>query len=235
MDRGERDNEDEPETGDDETSGSAETNEAPANEKRAAPSASASGAKSGAPKAASAPRAQAIPLPPAVSSAAGLGKTLGLFVGVVGAIALLIMLVGAERAGSTPEPKWKVGDTVDVELTLVSTDKSDLACASGTEVGGKHCAFESQNKPWSKGNTTDDKTLKPYATVERVNLLAAGVWSQPVLEKEMPKSRFSLKCKYAVEGKMPRADVRWREGEGWAGVNEWYVGAVSDCKVASSQ
>ena len=64
---------------------------------------------------------------------------------------------------------------------------------------------------------------------------AAGVWSDPALSGELPKTRFAVTCKLNVAGKMPRADVRWHEGEGWNSVNDWYTGDVSACKLSSIQ
>lgn len=169
---------------------------------------------------------------------AGLGKSVMLFVVVVGGLSLLMVLLGNEK-GNQPAapPKWSDGQVVDLDITLVKTDQQDLACASGTEVGGLHCMYESQGKRWSKGDANDDKkTLRPYSTTANVNFLAAGIWSEPALAPDkLPNARFTLKCKYKVAGKMPRADVRWHEGEGWNNVTDWYTGAVSDCKLGNVQ
>jgi hypothetical protein len=171
---------------------------------------------------------------------AGLGKSVMLFVVVVGGLSLLMVLLGqsGDGRGNPPAPpKWTDGQVVDLDITLVSTDRQDLACASGTEVAGLHCMFESQGKRWSKGDPNDDKkTLRPYSTTANVNFLAAGIWSEPALAADkLPNARFTLKCKYKVAGKMPRADVRWHEGEGWNNVTDWYAGSVSDCKIGNVQ
>lgn len=205
-------------------------------EEKPAPKASAKPAKAEGGKAAAkppAPRAAAAPPP-----SAGLGKSVALFVMVVGGLSLLMLVLGNEpRGGPAGPPKWNDGQTVDVDITLVSTDRTDLACASGTEIKGLHCGFESTSKRWSKGDPNDDKkTLRPYSTVNNINMLAAGVWSEPALAADkLPGSRFSIKCKFTVAGKMPRADVRWHEGEGWNNVTDWYTGHVSDCKMGTIQ
>lgn len=175
------------------------------------------------------------PRPP---PSAGLGKSVSLFVLVVGGLSLAMLVLGSERGGGqAAAPKWNEGQTVDVDITLVSTDRTDLACASGTEIKGLHCAYESQSKKWSKGDANDEKkTLRPYSTTTSINMLAAGVWSEAVLAPDkLPSSRFTLKCKFNVAGKMPRADVRWHEGEGWNNVTDWYTGTVSDCKMGPIQ
>jgi hypothetical protein len=180
-------------------------------------------------------REEAVTRPP---PSAGLGKSVMLFVLVVGGISLLMLVLGTERGGGGPViPQWKEGQQVDIDITLVSTDRQDLACASGTEMKGMHCGFETQARRWSKGDPNDDKTtLRPYSTTNNVNFLGAGLWSEPALSPDkLPNTRFSVKCKFDVAGKMPRADVRWHEGEGWNNVTDWYVGKVSDCKMSSIQ
>lgn len=181
------------------------------------------------------PRRAAPPRPP---PSAGLGKSVAIFVAVVGGISVLMLALGNERGTQGPAaPKWTDGQVVDVDITLVSTDRQDLACATGTELKGLHCQFESQTKRWSKPDANDDKKmLKPYSTTNGINFLAAGVWSDPALSGEnLPKTRFAVKCKLTVAGKMPRADVRWHEGEGWNNVSDWYTGSVSDCKMGAAQ
>lgn len=176
--------------------------------------------------------------PPRPPPSAGLGKSVSLFVMVVGGLSLLMVVLGAERGGGpAAPPKWNDGQTVEVDITLVSTDRTNLACASGTDIKGLHCGFESPNKRWTKGDPNDDKkTLRPYSTTNSINMLAAGVWSEPILEpSKVPDTRFSIKCKFTVAGKMPRADVRWKEGEGWNNVTDWYTGHVSDCKMGTIQ
>lgn len=187
-----------------------------------------------APSSAPKPAPKAAPPPP---PSAGLGKSVSLFVAIVGGISVLMLLLGNERGVSGPQaPQWKEGDTVDVDITLVSTDKQDLACASGSDVKGLHCGFESQGKRWTKGDPADEKTtLRPYSTTNGINFLAAGVWSDPALTTDLPKTRFAVTCKFKVAGKMPRADVRWHEGEGWNNTADWFTGDVSACKISSIQ
>lgn len=180
----------------------------------------------------------AAPKAPAPPPSAGLGKSVSLFIGVVGGISLLMLLLGGERGVAGPAaPQWKEGDSVDVDVTLVSTDRQELACASGTELKGLHCGFESQGKRWSKSDPNDDKkTLRPYSTTNGINFLGAGLWTDPGLaDGKLPTTRFAVKCKLNVAGKMPRADVRWREGESFNSVTDWFAGSVSDCKLSSVQ
>ena len=186
------------------------------------------------PAAAAAPKRAPSQAPPT----AGLGKSVSLFIIVVGGISVLMLLLGTERGGGgASPPKWEEGKSYDIEITLVSTDRQDLACASGTEIKGLHCGFESQARRWSKGDPNDDKKmLRPYSTTNGVQFFGAGLWSEPALTPDkIPATRFSVKCKFAVAGKMPRADIRWHEGEGWNNVADWFAGSVSDCKLGTVQ
>ena len=161
-----------------------------------------------------------------------LGKSVLLFFVIVIGLGAGFAILGREQPAQVAKPKWKTGETVDVEITLVSTDRNDLACASTEEIGGKHCAFEAANKPHPKGATDDKTLLKPYTTTDQVNLAAAGLWSEPALAPgKLPAARFSVKCKYKVEGTLKTLGVRWRDGEQFFPNTEWYAGAVSDCKL----
>ena len=169
-----------------------------------------------------------------VKQGSSLGKSMILFVVIIGGLAAGFALLGREQppAGAV-KPKWTVGQTVDVDITLVKNDRTELSCASPEELGGKHCAFEAVNKPWSKGDNNDDaKLLKPYTTTDRIQFTAAGVWSQPALAGDkLPATRFSLKCKFKVEGTLKNLSVRWDHAGQWFPNNEWFAGAVSDCKI----
>lgn len=164
-----------------------------------------------------------------------LGKSMILFLVIILGIGGLIALLGREDAPAGPnKPKWSTGQTVDVEITLVKTDRNDLACGSPTVIGGKHCAFEAQGKPFSKPDTDDKIVLKPYTTTDRIQFTAAGLWSEPLMAPDkVPPSRFSVKCKYKVEGTIKAPGVRWNETGPWhASTDEWFAGTVSDCKIS---
>jgi hypothetical protein len=171
---------------------------------------------------------------PPVRQGGSLGKSVVLFVVIVVGLGLgFWVLSRGEPSQQAAKPKWKTGEVADVEITLVSTDRQDLACASTDEIAGKHCAFEAVGKPWSKGASSDDKTLlKPYTTVDGVQFTAAGLWSDASLGPgKLPPARFSVKCKYKVDGTLHSVGVRWHDGEQFFPNNEWYAGSVSDCKL----
>jgi len=167
-----------------------------------------------------------------------------LFVVLVGGLALAFGLLGSRGAGmpGTAKPKWKVGQTVTVELTLVTTDYKDLACAMKQEVKGQYCAYEAENKRRSKGadSRKDPNVLQPYTTVDNIQLIASGVWTSEALKKKLekenwdrPSPRFSVKCRYKVESVARGAKIQWGPGKGWIPANGWYVGHVESCKLGS--
>jgi|GEM_PF-3259077 hypothetical protein len=164
---------------------------------------------------------------------ASLGKSITLFVVVVGVLAVIFALLGQERGSAGPRgPSWKVGQTVDIEVTLVAGDKRELSCASSEEIAGRHCAFEAPSKPWSKEPTPDDKkTFRPYTSTDNVQFVAAGLWSEPALSGNLPPSRFTVKCKYTVEGKLKSPTFHWESG--WEGQprGEMFAGLLSGCSV----
>ena len=159
---------------------------------------------------------------------------------VVGGIVIAALVGGGvyllRRQGGS-HGKWSVGDTVDVELTVLAADAKNLACASAEEIAGRHCAFEAQSKPWSKGGDAadDKKVLKPYTTTDRVQLTAAGLWSDPALTGgKLPATRFSVKCKYKVEGNLPKPSVRWQATGTWnESPRDWYAGVLSGCSLVN--
>ena len=156
---------------------------------------------------------------------------------VAAAIVLLVIGViatgkrGGKAPGAPPQNAWTVGKEYPIEITLVAADRTNLACASDQAVAGKHCAFEAPTKQWSKGGGTDDKSLlKPYTTLDRRNLLAAGMWTNKVLIGTLPRERFSVKCTFAVEGQVKKPHVRWEANGEWIPNDpDWFAGTVKDC------
>jgi hypothetical protein len=208
---------------------------------KAKPGAAPAARKAGAPAKGAAPASSKVvkgKLAPApVKKRGSLGTSMVLFVIVVGGLAAGFAFLGRETSGPGPAaPKWKDGQEVDVEITLVKTDRRDLGCASAEEVGGRHCAFESKEKRWSKPDKPEDKKalLQPYTTSTGVQFLAAGLWTEPALDADgkLPATRFTVKCKYKVEGKVKKPAIRWHTEDPWADRTEdWYSGLVSGCSI----
>jgi hypothetical protein len=161
-----------------------------------------------------------------------LGKSMILFLIIIGGLAGAFAYFGREPAGVGTSVKWKVGDKAAVEITLVASDIKDLSCWSEEEIKERHCAFESPTKGWSKGDADDRKLLRPYTTTDRAQFLGAGLWSEPALTGKLPSARFAVKCTYTVEGKMKRPGIRWSAEGAWMDRTEdWFTGVLSDCKL----
>jgi hypothetical protein len=166
-----------------------------------------------------------------------------LFVILVGGLAAAFGIFGSTGGDGGPAPaaKWKEGTVVPVEITLVTTDYKNLACAMAEEVKGRYCAFESQNKrnPKSQGDVrAEENLLQPFTTTDQIQFMASGLWMDPALKAkldkenwERPSPRFSVTCQFSVEGRTNTAFVQWKPGEGWHSGNGWYTGSVKDCKL----
>jgi len=176
--------------------------------------------------------AQAAPLRPKGGS---LTKSVLLFIVVVGGLAAGFALLGREQGGGgrAANASWKTGQTVDVEITLVKQDREELMCAAPQEINGRRCAQERSNKPWGTPSGADDKKLlKPYTTTNGAELLAAGLWSDPALTTNLPPTRFSVKCKFTVEGIIKAPSIRWASDRPfYDSPSDWPAGAVTACTV----
>ncbi len=135
-----------------------------------------------------------------------------------------------------PAPRWEIGQVVRVEISLVATDATDLACAVTEEIAGRYCAFDANGRPWSAGKTADaEKILRPYTTSNetgRVQFLAAGLWTDPALQNsQLPATRFNVSCSYRIEGRAEKPIVRWAQGAPWFPRPAWPTGVLSGCAI----
>ena len=163
-----------------------------------------------------------------------------------GLVVILLAAFGVlgNRDGGAPgnAPKWKAGETVNVEITVVTTDYKDLVCAMEGDVKGLHCGFLATNKKNEAAKTSreDEKLLQPFSTTDHVNFLAAGFFMQPELKEklaaenfERPSPRFSVNCKLVVQGHAKGVKIKWKEdGDAWGSGDPWPLGDVKDCKIA---
>lgn len=166
--------------------------------------------------------------------AASLGKSVSAFMTILVVLAAGFWFLGTNESpfGKPGAPKWKLGETVTIVLTLDPKDDDNLACASDANIGGKRCEFKSPTEK-TEGKLDDASMLKPYKTTADEPLLAAGVWSSPDIAKgKRPNGRFNYKCQFKVEAKVQRPMVRWNAA-GQFGDQEvdWFAGSVSGCTV----
>lgn len=135
-----------------------------------------------------------------------------------------------------PEPtdirEWKVGNTAEFSITLITADYDKLACMSDQQVDGKHCEFKTATEAWPKdpADPVDDNrenVIQPYRTWPDNHLvLASGLWAEPAvamrLHHEPPEgvapnrlARFVVRCKMKFIGKIDKPSLRWSPGQQW--------------------
>ena len=174
-------------------------------------------------------RAEPPPPPPAPNTSVRVIA----FVGVLVVLMSGFWLLSGFDSGLDNKPvvNWRTGQMVDLELTLVRDDATSLACSSPQDLGGKKCQFS--NKTDTNAGLTDATTYKPYMTTDGVQVLAAGLWSLPTMDRsKLPTDRFAVKCKLKVEGKIKAPLIRWNPSMTWIDKKEdWNAGTLSDCKV----
>lgn len=173
---------------------------------------------------------------------------LAIVIGLLGADLIYMLGAPAEqgRPKPPPTPTYKIGQELETDITLVSTDARALACASDEEIDGRHCEFESSappkrwGKPLSKELPPNQAVLAPYKTTDEVMFLVPGLFSEPALVERLkvdPPSfgqehiRFTAHCKMKIVGKMAKFDTRWQPNGQWYPASNVYVGTVSGCSV----
>ena len=123
-------------------------------------------------------------------------------------------------------------EQVEVDITLVSSDRDDLACGLKHGVSGMSCAFSDSGKDVSE-NISAERTLAPYLTKSRQLFLIPNLFGQPALAKRYTEEaakgtrrnrlkRFTAHCDLILVEKVQDVAVRWtrqgkldRFGDGW--------------------
>lgn len=160
------------------------------------------------------------------------------------AAALAIFLIGAElwpgpTVGSSSLRGIGKGKTVPVEITLVTADAKDLACAADAAVGGARCAFDRGGKPW-RGERTG--LLAPYMTTSQVLLLIPDLFSEQAIAARLEQEpfegkprgdlrRFVASCSLHAQSQVKDFYVRWTPTGQWSHREDAWVGNVSGCTI----
>lgn len=135
-----------------------------------------------------------------------------------------------EYAASTQG--WRVGSTVNVELTLIREDKTKLACASEHTVAGLRCGYDQKQTPIGALSADKPELLQPYATVGGELLLGAGLWTNSDMKQTLPATRFSVVCNYNVKGLMRSARIRFDPTSPFNPLGRAVtVGTLTDCQL----
>jgi hypothetical protein len=124
----------------------------------------------------------------------------------------------------------RIGETYQVEITLVREDNEHLACSSPKSFSDLHCAFRNPQVPWVDDAPNDGRLLRPYSTVDGEQLLGAGLWSQLDKQGPLPSHRFSVLCAFHTVAAVRSPLVRWNVKATLGPINKTlFAGSLSHC------
>jgi hypothetical protein len=133
------------------------------------------------------------------------------------------------------------GSTIEATVSLVTTDRDDLACASGETFGPYRCGFRAPGSPWPTPPARA-ALLAAYYTVNQQLLVVPGLFEQPAVAAryaaEQPRGlprdlrpRFIATCRFELLGELRHFQTRWLRTGGWNDQHEGWVAVPSDCRV----
>jgi hypothetical protein len=142
-----------------------------------------------------------------------------------------------------PPPRvFQENSDVDINVTLISPDAKNLACASAEDLKGYHCEFQGRTEKWNKPSTSGRgallDTLAPYKTTDDYLFLIPALFSQDALRERLvidpPNGsaehiRFVANCRMHIEGQLKQVDVRWATTGAWQPQHDVWVGTVTGC------
>ncbi len=148
------------------------------------------------------------------------------------ALWLVFSWIGYKDRYSQQTEGWHLGGTKMIEITLIREDKKNLACASDQSFEGVHCGYNANSQPWGPGPEEDGNALQPFNTVKNELFLGAGLWLAPILQHELPSSRFTVVCNFHVKGVLKNVSLRWSPTGNFSPVDQSVaVGSLTDCVI----
>jgi hypothetical protein len=157
-------------------------------------------------------------------------KTVVIFYTIVSLVWICFAWSGKRPLYSSGPTLRRLGETYQVEITLVREDNTHLACASPKDFSGLHCAYRNPQVPWVDNPPDDGKLLRPYSTVEGEQLLGSGLWAQLDKQSPLPSHRFSVLCVFRPVAAVRSISVRWNTKASFGPVNKTvFAGSLSDC------
>ncbi|HSS40081.1 MAG TPA: hypothetical protein VLT58_15040 [Polyangia bacterium] len=157
---------------------------------------------------------------------------------VVAAVAVAIFIVWTTwgRGGGAGR-----GGTIQADITLVTSDRDDLACASEKAVGSYRCEFRAPGTPWPDAFAPVDR-LAPYYTVDQKLYVIPGLFEQPALAKRYAEEeqrhlareqrpRFVASCQLKLVDHLKDFQTRWVKTGEWGHQDEAWVAVPSDCRI----
>jgi hypothetical protein len=157
-----------------------------------------------------------------------------LFLGI--AAVAVILIVWAWRSHSASKSA-----TVAASITLVTTDRDDLACASERTFGKYRCEFKAPGVAWPDPPTPENR-LAGYYTVEQQLYVIPGLFLQPALAKRyaeeqaknLPRDqrpRFNVNCQLQLTEHIRDFQTRWVKGGDFGHQDDAWVAIPSDCNI----
>ena len=128
--------------------------------------------------------------------------------------------------------------TTSADITLVTSDRTDVACVSLKAFQSYHCGFSTEIVNW-QGD--EQNKLAPYFTLDRHQYLIPGLFLEPAIlaryQSEPPNKpreqlkRFTAHCQIKVIGKLAGVRTHWVAKSAWSNPEDIEVGTVSGCKI----
>jgi hypothetical protein len=147
-------------------------------------------------------------------------------VGLVGVGSLLLFSVRGRGAAA--------GDIISASITLVPSDRGELACALAENVGPYRCAF-SDGTSQSVPAPAVENTLTPCLTTARAPFLVAGLFEEPTVRNYLSTStddqRFTAVCSLKLVASVPAYAVRFRADAAWGKAGPAWVAQPLSCRV----
>ncbi len=152
-------------------------------------------------------------------------------------IAVAVVLVGLILWGW----RGRSNRATDASITLVTSDRDDLACASEQSFGRYRCEFRAPGVAWPNPPAPADR-LAPYYTVDQKLYVIPGLFEQPPLAArytaeephKLPRQqrpRFAATCHLEVVGQVRNLQTRWVKNGDWGRQEEAPVAIASGCHI----
>lgn len=130
------------------------------------------------------------------------------------------------------------GTVLDLSLTLVTSDRADVACSSSQKFEAYACDFSDDA---TARHLNEADTLRPYMTVDRRVYLIPGLFLDGNIQRRyqaeppsVPRDqlrRFTARCKVKVAGRLERFKLRWAASGAWSEPQDADVVTLVGCEV----
>lgn len=158
----------------------------------------------------------------------------GFYVASWGPLPLAFAKVPEERV-----TVFRLNSVAEANITLVTSDRTDLDCAAKEDIRGFACGYTSQLATRQSGD--EQNRLQPVYTLDRHLLLVPGLFGQPAIrsryQSELPDKpreqlkRFNANCDLRIIGTLTNVRTRWLANGDWTAPQEIEVAVLSNCTV----